>query len=149
MTTPPLPRPARRSPFSFLRSLFFSSPPADSFGTPHPPPPKSFFDRIFRKYPRPSHHPGSEIQLSFFDDDANVLDRRALSRLSVSRRTDSARTAHSISRLSSTFAHTSPDLSSDSSVAPAPCSIAEQCDTPRSDSQTDLVSELPLIHILI
>lgn len=145
MTTPPLPRPARRSPFSFLRSLFFSSPPADSSVSAHPTPPKSFFDRIFRKSPpRPLHHPGSEIQLSFFDDDAgrvhNVLDRRALSRLSISRRTDSARTAHSISRLSSAFAHTSPDLSSDSSVVPTSCSIAEQRDTPRSDSQTDLPS---------
>lgn len=144
MTPPPLPRPPRRSPFSFLRSLFFSSPPADSFVPAHSsPPPKSFFDRLFRKSPRTHHHPGSEIQLSFFDDADTV--RRALSpRLSTSRRTDSARTAHSVSRLSSAFAHTSPDLSSDSYVAPVSFSIAEKRDTLRSNSQTDLVSELLL-----
>ena len=141
MTTPPLPRPPRRSPFSFLRSLFFSSPPADSFVPAHSPSPKSFFERLFRKSPRTHHHPGSEIQLSFFDDADTV--RRALSpRLSISHPTDSARTAHSVSRLSSAFAHTSPDLSSDSYVAPASFSIAEKRDTLRSDSQIDLVSKL-------
>ena len=147
MTTPP-----RRSPFSFLKSLFFSSPPADPFVPPTTPvPSRSFFHRFFRKAPpRPPHHLGSEPQLSFFDDDGDlvhsVLDRRALSpsRLSVSRRT----TAHSIARLSSTFAHTSPDLSSLSSVAPAPCSVAEQLDTRKSESRTDLVvSELSQISL--
>lgn len=158
MTNEPL-RP-RRSPFSFLRSvksLFFSLQPADSPAPPLPhldrsptqlPFPKSFFNRVFRKCPpRPPHSLGSDPQRSFFDDD-NDLDRRVLSppRLSVSRLSESERTAHSILRLSSAFAHTSPDLSSPSSVVPT---IAEQSDTPRSDSRTDLVSELSQIHFPI
>lgn len=151
MTTPP-----RRSPLSFLKSLFFSSPPADSFVPPtNPVPLRSFFHRLFRKAPpRPPHHLGSEPQLSFFDDDGdlahNVLDRRVLSpsRLSVSRQTDPGRTAHSISRLSSTFAQTSPDLSGPSSVVPTSSSIAERRDTLGSDSRTDLVvSELSQISL--
>lgn len=156
MTTP---KPTRRSPLSLLRSvksLFFSSRPNESFvpalpqldhSTTPVPFAKSFFNRTFRKCPPlPPHPPGSDTQRSFFDDDDdlvdNVLDRRVLSpsRLSVSRRTDSGRTAHSTSRLSSAFAHTSPDLSSVSSVIPTSCSIAEQRDTLRSDARTDLVS---------
>ncbi|KAH9060714.1 hypothetical protein EDB87DRAFT_1613491 [Lactarius vividus] len=153
MTTP---KPTRRSPFSFLRSvksLFLPSRPAESFvpALPHldrsTPVPfaRSLFNRTFRKCPpRPPHPPGSDPRRSFFDDDDDDLvdnvDRRVLSpsRLSVSCRTDSGRIAHSNSRLSSAFAHTSPDLSSISSVVPTSCSIAEQRDTLTSDSRTDL-----------
>ncbi|KAH9075659.1 hypothetical protein EDB83DRAFT_2351502 [Lactarius deliciosus] len=126
MTTP---KPTRRSPFSFLRSLkslFLPSHPAESFVpalSSHRP---SLFNRTFRKCPPPPSHPP---------------DRRVLSssRLSVYRRTDPGRIAHSNSRLPSAFAHTSPDLSSISSVVPtSSCSIAEQRDTLRSDSRTDL-----------
>ncbi|KAH9048784.1 hypothetical protein EDB84DRAFT_119943 [Lactarius hengduanensis] len=152
MTTP---KPTRRSPFSFLRSLksfFLPSHPAESFvpALPHldrsTPVPfaRSLFNRTFRKCPPPLRHPpGSDPRRSFFDDDDDLVDnvdRRVLSpsRLSVSRRTDPGRTAHSNLRLSSAFAHTSPDLSSISSVVPTSCSIAEQRDTLRSDSRTDL-----------
>ncbi|KAH9177115.1 hypothetical protein EDB89DRAFT_1938232 [Lactarius sanguifluus] len=151
MTTP---KPTRRSPFSFLRSvksLFLPSHPAESFvpALPHldrstPVPfPRSLFNRTFRKCPPPPTHPPGSDRRSFFDDDDDLVDnvdRRflSLSRLSVSRRTNPGRTAHSNSRLSSTFAHTSPDLSSISSVVPASCSIAEQRDALRSDSRTDL-----------
>lgn len=136
------PKPTRRSPLSFLRSvkaLFLSSQPAaDSFvpALPHldtsVPSTKSFFSRIFRNRSDP---PCSDTQQSFFVD-SDVLDQRVLS---PSRLIDSGTVAYSTSRLSSAFAHTSPDLSSFSSVVPTSCSIPEQPDTLRSDSRTDLV----------
>jgi hypothetical protein len=156
-----MPKPTRRSPLSFLRSVksfFLSSQPADSFvPADHPTTqlPKSFLNRVFRKPPPRPHPLCSHTQHSFFDDGDDLvdhlLDQRVLSRsrLSVSRLTDSGRNAYSTSRLSSAFAHTSPDLSSFSSAAPSWCSIAEQRDTPRSDSRTDLVSEFSQIHFLI
>lgn len=125
-----LPRPTRRSPLSFLRALF-SSP------IPPTPSPKSFFHRVFRRSPPRPHPQGSRTQQSFFDDDDDLV--------SPSRLADSGRSAYSTSRLSSAFAHTSPDLSS---LVPSSCSIAEQRDTLRSDSRTDLVSDFAQIHVM-
>ena len=162
-----MPKPTRRSPFSFLRSVksfFVSSQPADSFvpalphlnhSTTQVPSPKSFVNRVFRKSPPRPHPLCSHTPHSFFDDGDdlvdNILDQRLLSRsrLSVSRLTDSRRTAYSTSRLSSAFAHTSPDLSSFPSAVPSSCSIAEQRDILRSDSKTDLVSEFSQIQFII
>lgn len=138
---------ARRSPFSLIKSLFFSSSQADS-ALDHP---KSFFNRLFRKSPpRTTPHLATDLQVSVLDDDGNPHDRRLRSphHLSVSRRTNSERTAHSISRLSSSFAHSSPDLSSLLSVVPTSGSIAEQRDILRTDCRTDLVRELTLIRFL-